>query len=778
MTPLLYRLFIFLLIFSPLAFGTVEQWSLAIMESLAILALLLLFFRNKDQVFYEVPGIVPLVLFLAYILIQLVPLPPGVIKFISPTTYSLYHETVGIVEPVGWMSISINQKATLAEFFRFAAYVGIYVVTIQLLSKKEFLKKTVTIIITFGTVLSIFALLQYVLSNGKIFWLRDVAEYRSIGYSHYGSFIYRNHYAATLEMILPLVLCLFFYYKPQVHYQSFRERISEILNQHKTNTCVLFGFSAILITTSIFVSASRGGIISVSLASILLVFMLLIKRKVKKQSGILFLVIMILVVFSVGWFGWERIFERFENIRNADGIITPRVPFWSDSIPLIRDFPAVGTGFGTFLNVFPAYATQTKNIREHAHNDYIEILADGGVIAFLLSVWFLISLLYKSYKAFRKRRESYSVYLYLGSLAGIIAIVFHCHVDWILYGGASGLYFFFVAALAVSAANTRLRHKTKDTNLKEIRSPLWKIVGVPVGLVLIGSLAFNVGALIGKAYSSPLQANALKEDISREQLLKMSNAAYKAARFDPLEAAYPFEAARSETLLTNASAALANHKKAVRLNPVSGEYLQSFGLFMSGQGDEDTAGKLLQAGIKYDRSNPERYRAFALWLFARGKNKIGAEYVKGAVSLDPGKTNEYIAMMGRYGRSDEEIGQALPEKVVPHLVFGDYVFKKGDDQATEEVYLKALEYIKNEENIRPWHFYKVYGYYMKKGLHEEALKIMQRAITVLPRDAKLRVTTAGLYEKLGITYRAREEYQKALALEPGNREARQRLEER
>ena len=560
MATLLYRLFIFLLIFSPLAFGTVELWSLAVMETLAILALVLLFFRNKKEVFYQVPGIVPLVLFLVYVLIQLVPLPAGFIRFISPNTYSLYHETVGIVEPVGWMSISVNKRATLGEFFRFAAYAGLYVVTIQLLTKKELLKDTVRTAVVFASVLAIIALLQDVLSNDKIFWFRKVSV-AGIPFAPFGPFVNRNHFAGFMLMMFPIALSLFVHYKPLVHYGTVRDRIAEIFIQQRTSIYVLLGFSGLLMATAIFVARSRGAIISLILTSIFLMAMLLVKGRVKRQGGLLFILTLVLLVFSVGWFGWEPIFEKFGNMRNAHGdIAESRLPIWRDCADIIRDFPSTGAGFGTFLHTYPGYhrSYPGKEILGHAHNDYMELVTDGGVIGFLLAAWFLIAVLFKSFRVFGERKEPFSICLYLGSITGIIAFLMHSFTEFNFHIGANGLYFFFLAGLAVSAANTRLRHESKDTNLKEIRSPLWKIFGVPAGVLLIGSLVFNVGGLMGEVYCSPFQANAPKEDISRERLLKMSNAAYKAARFDPLEAAYPFEAARAETLLTNSSAALAN----------------------------------------------------------------------------------------------------------------------------------------------------------------------------------------------------------------------------
>ena len=85
-------------------------------------------------------------------------------------------------------------------------------------------------------------------------------------------------------------------------------------------------------------------------------------------------------------------------------------------------------------HIYQRYRTMPGTFRlRNAHNDYLELLTNGGIIAFLFAAWFFISFFFKSYKAFRKRRESYSICLYLGSIAGIVAILIHSNGDWILF---------------------------------------------------------------------------------------------------------------------------------------------------------------------------------------------------------------------------------------------------------------------------------------------------------------------------------------------------------
>jgi tetratricopeptide (TPR) repeat protein len=153
----------------------------------------------------------------------------------------------------------------------------------------------------------------------------------------------------------------------------------------------------------------------------------------------------------------------------------------------------------------------------------------------------------------------------------------------------------------------------------------------------------------------------------------------------------------------------------------------------------------------------------------------GIKITQQALSLDPERTREYITLMVLNRLSDEDILRALPERVEPHLLFADYLYRTGKDRMAEGEYLNALKYINNENKITPVYFYSVYNYYMKKGLHAYALTIMRQAAESIPDDAGIRITTGDLYEKLNLTHKAAEEYKQALVIDPKNEGARKRL---
>ena len=88
MTNASFRLFLFILAFAPLAFGTVEHWSMMTVQVLTGLSLLLCLvgLKREGEPFLKVPGLLPLCLLVGLMAGQLVPLPPGLVKLISPSS--------------------------------------------------------------------------------------------------------------------------------------------------------------------------------------------------------------------------------------------------------------------------------------------------------------------------------------------------------------------------------------------------------------------------------------------------------------------------------------------------------------------------------------------------------------------------------------------------------------------------------------------------------------------------------------------------------------------
>jgi O-antigen ligase/tetratricopeptide (TPR) repeat protein len=773
----IYHLFLFTLIFAPLAFGARAEWSFVIVATCTFSGFLLFFkyCREQHDIWYQTPGLLPLMLFLCWIVIQIIPLPIFLVEIISPVTVKLHHETIGIVEPVEWLSLSMNKRSTLLEFFRYATYAVFYILTVQLLVRKEYLKKTIHYIVILSSGMAILAILQYFLSADEIYWFRSVPE----NATPFGPYMYHNHYAGFMEMVFPLSLVLFIHTRPIVLYGSFRQRIFEFLNNPTTNIHLLLGLSTIIIGASIFLSYSRGGIISLCIALCFLAGMLALQNR-KKENYFLFPTIMIMILFTVGWFGWDFIFERFEKIRNADGLIyDARLLLWADTMNMIKDFPLTGTGFGTFIDMYPGYRSVPENlIFEHAHNDYLEFFTNGGLIGSGLILWFMVSIFNKTIRAFRKRRDSYSMIISIACMTGIISILLHSVTDFNLQNGANGLYFFFLFGLLVSATHTRLHVRNEQTYLIKPKKPPGKWIPAVTAVLLIVSLVVQSGCVTGKYYFSTIQNIYLDETVSEGKLRQLLPIAQKASLYDPLNALYYFGIGNISYFLRDGDAAVDHYQKAVFCNPAKGEYLQRLGIVLSENGRTGDAEKLFQTGIIRDKNSPESYSQYALWLLSQNRADESVVFFQKAMELDLNKANllAVIDRMEKGGAGNDLILKALPQQVESFLHFADYLKKKNGNSYLPQVYQTALRLlVKQKDGQQAWHFIALSNYVMAKGQSDEALRIMGMARDRMPENPWIRVKSGDLYHQVGISYRAVEEYQKALSIDPNLAPARKKL---
>ena len=133
--------------------------------------------------------------------------------------------------------------------------------------------------------------------------------------------------------------------------------------------------------------------------------------------------------------------------------------------------------------------------------------------------------------------------------------------------------------------------------------------------------------------------------------------------------------------------------------------------------------------------------------------------------------------MAIYNVSDEDMLHAVPKIPGAVMAYADFLYASGKKDDAEVQYLAALSYIENQKKIGRWQFYRIYDFFKKRGDEINALKVMKTASEALPDDAEIRISLGDIYKKMGITYRAREEYQQAIFIAPRDQKAKHRLED-
>lgn len=245
------------------------------------------------------------------------------------------------------LSTSNTAHATLA----WSAHLALVFAVLQLTRGETFLRY----LLYFGFALCVLATLQTFTSPGKVFWLFPVTDPIFL----MGPFLYHSHYAAFIELLLPLALF------PAIQNPGKRLRYS---------------LMAGAMVASVIASATRGGFLVIVL-EIVAILALCSWR----ESGPALISILLLTGALTAIVGWESLAHRFEEKSYFD---FGRAEMLKSSVDMIRDRPWAGVGLGNWPAAYPAYARYDDGlIANQAHNDWAQWTAEGGITLLAAMFW-------------------------------------------------------------------------------------------------------------------------------------------------------------------------------------------------------------------------------------------------------------------------------------------------------------------------------------------------------------------------------------------------------
>jgi O-antigen ligase len=304
-------------------------------------------------------------------------------------------------------------------------------------------------IMSIGFLVAVFGILQHLTFNGKLYWFREM-RYGGIPF---GPYVNRNHFAGFAELVIPVAL------------------VPLVLGKVRRERWFAVGLLALLPLGALLLSASRGGIISLA-AELGLLTLLLLLRRTGGKHVLAGAAVLLFAFMLVSWLGVGQILERFSSMQSLEIASGKRASMRLDTWHIFREHPWTGTGLGTLQTVFPAYETQyDAKVVNHAHNDYLEALAETGIAGAACCAWFLGALFFHSLRRLLLLDKSFSAALHLSGLVACTGFLVHGLVDFNLHIPGNALLFFLMANLATAdivspAAPARVRRHNVD--LKEI----------------------------------------------------------------------------------------------------------------------------------------------------------------------------------------------------------------------------------------------------------------------------------------------------------------------
>jgi tetratricopeptide (TPR) repeat protein/O-antigen ligase len=774
-TPLApFFLFIFILFFAPLAFATVELWSLTIVEcAIAVVALLVLWFQFKGQIeFVKVPGLLPLFLLIGWMLFQIVPLPPWLLGIISPGSLDVYQPVYRVQGETGWLPISVNQKGTLFEMLRIGSYGLMYIVSVQLLASGRTLEKTVKIVAGLAVFIAFLAILQRYTSPDHIYWFRSGPDARFMG-----PWINRSQFAGFMAMMLPLLLGLFLYYRPVVDgKESIRSRIVDFFSSTGSNYQLLLGFGIIVVLCAILLSLSRGGIISTILSLVLFYCFLSLKKGFRSWPAI--------AIFSAGIFLFFTNFGFSELLSRIDDSFTPegglnfdRIPAWLDTVEIIKVFWLTGAGFGTFVDIFQVFRTiPGVSVFEHAHNDYLELVTDGGIVGFFLAAWFVVAVIREGWTKIMMRRDTFAILIGIGALVGICSMLLHALTDFNMHNGADGLYFFFLCGLLVSCANTRFQYQRSATLLGKMPITTGACVLVCSIVLLAATLIFPLRSFLAGLMYTEVEGVYLSRQLSQDKLRELSDKVRNICSYDPLEGTYYMVLGEIEKYLGERESASKHYLLAARKNPLRGEFLQKVALMLP-ESKRKLAVELMELSYQRSLKKDAMMLNFAEWLLWLGDRERAGQVLKEGAAHNPKLLLDDALLMVSSHFSQTETAAILPPNVDTWIAYGEFAEKMGDLEQSMFFRKGALAFIDQEEVKKSGWYSQLYNFYRKQKMEDEAVEVLRQAVVTFPENVGFHISLGDYYQKRGIYYRAREEYEQALIFDPGNKNVLKRLEQ-
>ena len=277
----------------------------------------------------------------------------------------------------------------------------------------NFVNKLVNSIIIIAFAISIFSIIQKFSWNGKIYWVIKKQG------GNFGPFINYDHFSGYMGMCTLLAISVFvdkIRHSSLFYIKKTKEKLIWLSSPEAGKT-LIYLFMSIVMAGSLFLSTSRGGILSFIAA--LLVFWCTcitgIKRKRRFRILMTLLLIILLAIVMILWLGPEETLSRFKMLHkfvkffiSERSILSEYRPyFWKDTINLIKDYPIVGTGLGTYQYIFPIYRTFPLEwgFLDYAHNDYLQLTSEEGSIGLAFIAVFLLWYIRRFRECFRLLRE-------------------------------------------------------------------------------------------------------------------------------------------------------------------------------------------------------------------------------------------------------------------------------------------------------------------------------------------------------------------------------------
>ncbi len=367
------------------------------------------------------------ILFFFLIFLQLLPIPGLIQNFISPATAELYRSAAKLTGiSAHYFPISLNPFVTFSKFLEYGSYFMIFLVVVNTIRTRRHFQIILIAFFISAVFQGVYGLYEFLSGNQQIFSYNKKYNLDCVT----GTFINRNHFAAYLELSLPLLLALVVgrIHRLKLFGGKILVRISHALETEGSKILLLLFLIALVMVALVF-SLSRSGITFAILSSI--VFFFLYYRTNNQLSQKFYWIITAAAVVALSiWIGLDPLLERFFRITDQFSDKEARLSLWKNTLNIFLHFPVAGTGAGTFKEVFPIYRTFPTHLSfNEAHNDYLQLLSETGVLILFLFITFLTSMFRRLRKVISQQIDRIVV-IQIGCFCSLLSLGLHSLTDF------------------------------------------------------------------------------------------------------------------------------------------------------------------------------------------------------------------------------------------------------------------------------------------------------------------------------------------------------------
>jgi len=438
-----------------------------------------------------------------------------------------------------------------SELLRVLVYAVLFLAIVNNLHRQEYVQIISFTLVFLAMAISVYAIYQFITGSD---WVWHMQKYYARRAS--GTFFSPNNLAGFLEMVAPLGLAY------------------AIVGRARHVTRILLGYASLVILVGIGVSVSRGSWIATGCALIFFFALLLTQARFRLPA----LVILGLLVLGGAVLFPKSDFVRFRVQRiiaseNRDD--SARLSLWRPAVLLWRENIWFGTGPGHFNDRFRKYRPEIVQAQpDRVHNDYLNTLADLGIIGLTLVAVALALVAHGALKTWRfvrpsdndlgARVGSNKLAFVLGASSSLVAIALHSIVDFNMHVPSNAI----LAITLMALLSSHMRFAT-DSFWSSARWP--SRAAFSVVLVLLVAYLAQQGARASAEYRWLARARLAPE--ASEERIGALKKAFAVEPFNPATAADLGEAYRQLSQLGGLDHRdLANqsadwYRKATVLNP-------------------------------------------------------------------------------------------------------------------------------------------------------------------------------------------------------------------